>query len=515
MNANFPQPDQPASDAPVEERLAKLTGFNDQLSQQTVTENGNASSSSLPPLLSDEDLEEQITRHSFASSPLSKLVFVAGTVFVAVFLTSLFLSQFQSPGEYISANRPAKTKDSQKSPLLSNHETDKEKAELLSELALREQQEHLRNLEAQKAKKPEPLKAKPTLKPAPRPVVRHRPPTPSPRTIPVRRQPPPRPLPNPRPAAIVRPAAPAPRQDPTQVWVQLAQVGSFGGASSVSNLSNPGNERSVPSYEPKPPSPRLVNNPSLSEGTAVQQPSPAFSSNFHTVPFGQSVSAILETTIAWEGSRSSRTGQLPDDRYLVTLSSPLKDKFGNPEIPAGSHLVVRLDSRSNALVNLTAESITANGVETKLPQGALKIRGMGHEPLIAEVAAIGGDGIDTTAVLADVLSIAGDFADIPGSRSISPLYRTLSGGTTRRRTGTAVRVFFLREGTPLEVFVNKTFSLDVREKPLELDLEAIQSEREIPQPTAEEWEPATEVVPTDGQLEDTIAFESTEIPQED
>jgi hypothetical protein len=35
-------------------------------------------------------------------------------------------------------------------------------------------------------------------------------------------------------------------------------------------------------------------------------------------------------------------------------------------------------------------------------------------------------------------------------------------------------VFFLSEGTPLEVFVNRTFSLDIPEKPLELDLGVIE-----------------------------------------
>jgi hypothetical protein len=40
------------------------------------------------------------------------------------------------------------------------------------------------------------------------------------------------------------------------------------------------------------------------------------------------VSAILETTIAWEGSRGSRTAQAPPERYLVTLSQPLNNRFG-------------------------------------------------------------------------------------------------------------------------------------------------------------------------------------------
>ncbi len=495
MNANRPQPDPSTSDAPVEERLAKLTGFNNQSASPNSSSNTSMPSPTATPLLSDEDLEEQITRHSFASSPLSKLVFVAGAVFVAVFLASLFLAQFQSPGESVSAKKPNEKEDGEQSPLLSADERDREKAQLLSELALREQLEHLRALETKKVKKPEPVKTKQPVKPAARSVVRRKPPTARPQTVPVRS------------GAPARPVAPAPQPDPAQLWVQLSQVGSFGGVSSVSSFSNSGSKQSVPSYEPKSAVSKLVSNDSLSNNIAPPEPSPIRGSDFHFVPFGQSVSAVLETTIAWEGSRGSRRAQLPDDRYPIALKEALKDRFGNPKIPAGSQLVVRLEGRSQALVNLTAESIIVNGVETKLPQGALKIRSMGNQPLIAQVTTVGGDqGIDSAAALADVLSIAGDFADLPGSRSISTLYRTLSGETTRRRTGTTINVFFLREGTTVEVFVNKTFSLDVEEKPLELDLGGIQLEPEVTQPLTEEWELSPEV---------SVAFESTKMERED
>jgi hypothetical protein len=164
MNANPPTPETATHDAPTEERLAKLTGFNHPPADSAEA---NAPSVTASPLLADEDWDEQLTRHSFASSPLSKLVFVAGAVFVAVFLASLFLSQFQAPGESVSANKPV-VKEDEQSPLLSPDNKDKEKSELLSELALREQQERLRDLEAQKADKPPPI----PVKQPERPVVR-------------------------------------------------------------------------------------------------------------------------------------------------------------------------------------------------------------------------------------------------------------------------------------------------------------------------------------------------------
>jgi hypothetical protein len=225
-------------------------------------------------------------------------------------------------------------------------------------------------------------------------------------------------------------------------------------------------------------------------------------SDFPTVVFGQSVTAVLESPIAWEGTRSSTKGSQPaDERYLVTLNESLKDKFGNEEIPAGSQLVVRLAS-SGALVNLVAESIIVNGTEVKVSEGALKIRGAGNQPLIAESKTIGGDGsngLDGAQALAEVLSIAGDFADIPGSRSISSLYRTIAGGSSPRRLTIPVTIWFVPGGTELEVYVNKPFSVSLPEAPLELDMSAIEPEAEVaevaiePEAVALEYEASQEV----------------------
>ncbi|ACK72273.1 hypothetical protein PCC7424_3895 [Gloeothece citriformis PCC 7424] len=142
MNTNTPETSNTS-----EERLAKLTGFNHPPNPDSS--DTSKSSSATAPLLEDEDLEEQITRHSFASSPLSKLVFVAGAVFFVVFIASLFLSQFQSTGESVSGNKPKGAREDEQSPLLSPQNQDPEKSELLSELALREQQERLKDLEAE------------------------------------------------------------------------------------------------------------------------------------------------------------------------------------------------------------------------------------------------------------------------------------------------------------------------------------------------------------------------------
>jgi hypothetical protein len=79
MNANLPKLETPTNAPPTEERLAKLTGFNNPSTLPPDSSNPNAPAPTTSPLLSDEDLEEQITRHSFASSPLSKLLIVAAS----------------------------------------------------------------------------------------------------------------------------------------------------------------------------------------------------------------------------------------------------------------------------------------------------------------------------------------------------------------------------------------------------------------------------------------------------
>lgn len=464
----------------TEERLSKLTGFNNPSALPADSSESDTTSPAPSSLLSDEDLDDQITRHSFASSPLSKLVFVAGAVFFVVFVASLFLSQFQSPGESVSAQKAGETREDQPSPLLSPENKDKEKGELLSELALREQKERLKDLEDSKneGKQPETIRqeAKPVtrsvaVRPTPvRQVIRQ--PTPVSRPLPVRYPQ------SDRPLAVVRPtriaSTPTPSVDPAQVWLQLSQLGSFGsGQVSISPTGNP--ERLTPRYEPKTALTNVVANKSQPIETPVAESNSPTVSGDRAVPFGQTVAAVLETTIAWEGHRGSRTARTIDERYIVTLNESLKDKLGNLEIPAGSQLVIRIEGDNNALITLAAESIIVNGVETKLPQGALRIRGAKGQPLIAEMTNLGGnDGRDNTQALADVLSIAGDFADIPGSRSLSSLYRTLSGGNARRSgSGIATTVFFLRQGTPLEVFVNQTFRFDVPESPLELDLSVL------------------------------------------
>ncbi len=464
------------TEPPLEDKLAQLTGFN-QADSSGAFSDSNTPSTKTSPLLSDEELEEQITRHSFANSPLSKLVFVAGGMFVIVFIASLFFSQLQSPGEITAAIKSSQTKEKEQSPLLSNEPQDKEKSELLSELALKEQKEHLKALENSQRQPVQPVKTQPrtqtvSVKSTPVPLGVQPQPSSKPQTYPVSYQQFPRRLPRIPPDIDSSLVARTTQPEPTQLWKQLSQVGSFGSSSltegrgrtyAVSPYSST-TSRPESYYQPKPVSSGVLTS------TESTSETPIISNDAKAISFGQSVPAVLQNTISWESSLVSRTAQSSDERYLVVLNQPLQDKSGKVQIPSGSSIVVRLDGKSNALVTLIAESVILNGVTTPLPQGVLKIRSQGGQPLIAQTRTLGGnESSDSTGSIADVLSVAGDLANIPGTRSLGNLYRFFGGSNRNQRsTSIVTTLFFLTEGTPLEVFVNKPFSLAVQEKPLEL-----------------------------------------------
>ena len=290
------------------------------------------------------------------------------------------------------------------------------------------------------------------------------------------RQPPPQPVryqrPNiPRYPIAYRPpttvarnsSRPVRQQDPQEVWVELSQVGSFG--TGISNSPTKAPNRSNSPYQPQGANKINLKNPQPPELPKLE----AIPSSDKAISFGQSVSAVLETAIAWEGSRGNQGEFNSDDRYILTLNEPLQDNSGNQVIPAGSKLVVRLERTNNAIANLIAESIITDGQETELPQGALKVRGEEGQALIPKVKKLGGNSRDDAEFLTDILSVAGDFADIPGSRSINSLYRTLTGGRNRGGSGVTTTIFYLPQGARVEVFVNKSFTLDSPEQPLELD----------------------------------------------
>jgi len=428
----------------TEDRLAQLAGFDNQIDKQ-----GDNKS---VPLLSDEELQEQISRHSFASSPLSKLIFVAGAMFVVVFIASLFFSQFQSSGNRISAKKVSKSLEKPNNPLLSQASADKEKADLLSELALREQREALTN---NKLTRTQLAKSKATQVYTHNDLVNRD----SPKVASTRalvNKTPTYPV-IPRPAIVRHPlgalVAKGNDTDSPEAWKQLAMLGSFGSNTSIASPNNRAFQIPTPKPSAVEKTTKVVELPSSEDPQAIL--------------FGQSVSAILQNTISWEASYYNQNTK-PDEQYLIALNQPLKDKYGKEQIPAGSKLVVRLDSKSGALVSLLAVNVLINGASIAIPEGALKIRSLDGQPLIAQLRTIGGN--NEGASLGDLVSVAGSLANIPAATGLYGMNRLFPNNSYN--FGSRSNIYFLPQGTAVQVFVNQGFSIHsiVRDPPLDLDL---------------------------------------------
>ena len=494
--------------SPIEDTFSELTGFNTDL-DTSGDENSTTFVRKKPsPLLSDEEMEEQITRHSFASSPLSKLVLVAGGMFVIIFLMSLVLSSFQSKNDTsVSAAKSAdKAKEKQSSKLLSEQSPDKEKGELLSELALKDQKDKLKLLQKNKleeknsGKKPPQTTTvatnitSPSATPTPIRTISTPSATPTPSRQPESQI---RNVPRQAPAVQVPiPPSPSPliaqtnqtttQTDSSQSWKQLSEVGSFGGGSSNGNGSsyyrsqagggtsvtysfNNQNQQQKPnsSYQPKP---FTTGNNTTPENYVPSIPTNG--NDPQAITFGQSVSGVLDNTIAWESSYNfyNNQNQKSDEQYIVTLNQSLKDKSGKEQIPAGSQLIVRVDGKTTALVSLTAEAVIINGVTTQLPQGVLKIRSSDGQPLVAELRTIGGNNDGNDNSLLDILSLA----NIPGLSSFSGASRLLGGNRNGYRYGGSVNIYYLQQGRDLQIFVNKAFAINTSTFPTVQDEQPLQ-----------------------------------------
>ena len=495
--------------SPIEDTFSKIIGFDPESETSNEENSTTFALKKSSPLLSDEEMEAQITRHSFASSPLSKLVLVAGGMFVIILLMSLFISSMQSKSDNsVSATKSGdKPKEKQSSKLLSEQSPDKEKGELLSELALKDQKERLKLLQKNKLQR-----KNSGQKPLQTTTVSTNTTTPSATPIPTRtistpsRQPQSQIRNVPPQAAVQVPIlrSPSPliaqtnptttQTDSSQSWKQLSEVGSFGGGSNNGNSSGNGNggssyypsqggrgtsvtysfnnqnpqQRPGASYEPKPFT--TTNN----QTTENSLPSiPTNGNDPQAIIFGQSVSGILQNTIAWENSYNFSNNQntKSDDQYVVTLNQSLKDKSGKEQIPAGSQLIVRVDGKTTALVNLTAEAVIINGVTTQLPQGVLKIRSSDGQPLVAELKTIGGNNGGNDNSFLDILSLA----NIPGLSSLSGASRLLGGNRNGYGYGSSVNIYYLQQGRDLQIFVNKPFAIKTsptiqQDEPLQLNI---------------------------------------------
>ncbi|MBD2230830.1 TrbI/VirB10 family protein [Phormidium tenue] len=448
------------------------------------------------PLLDAEDIDGQAltTRKpklSLAANPFTKLgVVAAGTGLVigvlAVF-TSGVMKNDSPPAEEVQADFPE--------PMVEGEElsaTD-DRGQLLTDLAMGHQQAELEALANEEpAAQPEAPTARETPEFSPAPPPPSRPPQPvaaRPTPAPL----PPRPVPV-SPAVSARPvvsqSAAQSAVDPTERWLALSHLGSYGQGSPLPQ------ETSAPlvtaASTPVPASVAQVSTPPPSrdinhvEEAAILQGQPvALPPTAPLLLTGTQAPAALKTPLVWAAETDS-------PQFVVQLTAPLLTAAGEIGIPADTSLVAQVTSVADSgLVQLTVVSFIQAGQEIPLSAGAIQLRGVEGTPLIAQKYDDPGMDIarmDATMAAMAGLSRAAGLVNRPktssvitsvGSSAITQdtgepnllagilegAFEQLSGQMEARNQAALDEilnrpvVWYLPTGTEVEVYVNQTVAL--------------------------------------------------------
>lgn len=414
-------------------RLAALTGFDDPTVRQ---QNDTSNATSIPQAgeMSDEEIEAELSRHTFASHPLSKIVVVFGGVLVIVTLGGFFI--YSLTGTKLS-RKHAPPSGSDSAQAAQAPTSDREKAKLLTELAVKDQEQQLKSIDLEK------------------PTSRSKPKSPRKVTSPARPVSIVRPLPQPQPVPVVRQVVRVPQQqtkpispvqqDPYEQWLQASKLGSYG---------------SVPITPPQPdPIPAAT---ATTEQYASSSETPAIPTVYSPkdILVGTQAEAVLVTPIVF----SDRTVQA-SPRFIVRLTQPLLAADGTSVLPAGTQIVTRLVPDRSPLVTLTAEAFLLqqgqNWVEYPLPKDALFIGGSDYNPLIAQQKQVGRDRRnrrDEIGTALDAVDIAGDVLDLPMNDLPSQIYRRIGRKRYNQPSASVSQVYFLPANSKVRIVVNQTFS---------------------------------------------------------
>ena len=432
-------------------RLAALTGFDD----PTVRQQNNTSTATSTPQageMSDEEIEAELSRHTFASHPLSKIVVVFGGVLVIVTLGGFFI--YSLTGAKLSRKHaPPSGGDSAQAAQAPT--SDREKAKLLTELAVKDQEQQLRAIDLEK------------------PTSKSKPKTPRKVTPPARPVPIVRPLPQPQPIPVVRqfvrvpqqqtkPISPV-QQDPYEQWLQASKLGSYG---------------SVPITPPQPDPIPAATATAVQYASSSETPVKPTVYSPKDILVGTQAEAALVAPIVF----SDRLTQ-ESLRYIVRLTQPLVAADGTSVFPAGTQIVTRLVPDNPPLVTLTAEAFLLqqgqNWVEYPLPKDALFIGGSDFNPPIAKQKRVGRDRrnrTDEVGTALDAVDIAGDVLDLPMNDLPSQVYRRIGRKRYNQTSESVSQVYFLPANSKVRVVVNQTFSPLESDRSLTTDKEAEKSD---------------------------------------
>lgn len=316
-----------------------------------------------------------------------------------------------------------------------------------------------------------------------------------------------------RPVAptISKPLAPVkiePKVDPVQQWMAAANIGNYGGMSSVSNSQTTASVPSDDSYQTadyqtgstttgnsdwqlsgglgRPPAQTNSKTEINSQQSSYQEVN--YSTAATNVVVGTRVNGKLETPIAWSGKLEN-----PGQNFLIQLTEPIKAADKSIAVPNRAYLVAQVsDATESGLIQMSVSSVvvTENGQTSERPisPGAILILGKGGRPLKASAQGRSSRNADLgMAILSGVSNVTG-LINQPSSQSAfssgggftttttnrNPNYIAGFGQgaaqaivgemqrrnqQTRQSTQSEPRVFVLNQGTSVQVFVNQSVAL--------------------------------------------------------
>ncbi|MGB3642696.1 MAG: TrbI/VirB10 family protein [Rivularia sp. (in: cyanobacteria)] len=243
---------------------------------------------------------------------------------------------------------------------------------------------------------------------------------------------------NPNPPLInspIRRISPPPNRDlpseidPTQQWLAVNQLGSYGTAQITPFNEEKNKQKSQEEVKPavheEPVLPKTI--PSATALVVSQKaenttyPKPLYreearilnasclsweschipKQTVKQLKIGSTIAGKLTTPLIWDKHLTSNTNPKQSnfnqqENFIIQTTEPLKDKNGSIIIPKNTQIVVIIQNiQESGLVQLQAAQIVIDGKQYILPQQAISIRGNSGKPLVASKRGNKGDDVAT------------------------------------------------------------------------------------------------------------------------
>ncbi|AFY99462.1 TrbI/VirB10 family protein [Calothrix sp. PCC 6303] len=303
--------------------------------------------------------------------------------------------------------------------------------------------------------------------------------------------------------------------NPMEQWREISSLGSYGNVEIASNSESlPNNTTNTTLNEQQAPS---ITSATLISVTSNSNQIVPTTNDLEIEPLheeealiignpetqqltvGSSSSGKLVTPLIWTKNQPNSAAvnsakQPQQDKFIIQLSKPLTTKEGLVILPKATQIIVQVkDIQKSGFVELEATGAVIDGNEYILPEGAIAIRGKSGQPLIASSWGDKGGEIasrDAETFAVGSLAKVGKVINQPkeeqtstnsgfgGTTSFSSIRRNrsnilgavLEGGfepltqQILQRNQQALQeiqrredVWFVKAGTEVQVFVNKTF----------------------------------------------------------